>query len=113
MINGVTFLWPFGYSCSNKETTGPQEKPNTKALFAEAACEDIAWNEDSYKYLKLGTVDGRPVQVLVDIGSDRTIVSAGVVKSCKLDACNKVPVLCVLGDVCSYPTAEVELVSGP
>ena len=50
--------------------------------------------------------------MLVDTGSDRTIVSAGVVRGAKLDAANKVPVLCVHGDVCSYPTAEVELVSG-
>ena len=60
-------------------------------MFAEA-CEDRAWNEDSYKYL--GTVDDRPVQMLVDIGSDQTIVSPGVVMSSKLDACNNVPVLC-------------------
>ena len=54
-------------------------------MFAEA-CEDRAWNEDSYKYWKLGTVDDRPVQMLVDVGSDQTIVSPGVVKSSKLDA---------------------------
>jgi len=47
------------------------------------------------------------------MGSDRTVVSAKVVKSSKLNASNKVPVLCVHGDMCSYPTAEVELVSGP
>ena len=33
--------------------------------------------------------------MLVDTGSDRTIVSAGVVRGAKLDAANKVPVLCV------------------
>ena len=82
-----------------------------KALFAEA-CQDIAWNEDSFKYLRRGTVDGRPAQMLVDTGSDRTIVSAGVVRGAKMDAGNKVSVLCVHGDVCSYPTTEVELVSG-
>ena len=54
-----------------------------------------------------GTVDGRPVQMLVDMDN-----SAGVVRGAKLDAANKVPVLCVHEDACSYPTAEVELVSG-
>ena len=50
--------------------------------------------------------------MLVDTGSDRTIVSAGVVRGVKLDAENKVPMLCVHGNVCSYPTAQVEMVSG-
>lgn len=52
------------------------------------------------------------MQMLVDTGSDHTIVSAKVVKRAKMDPQCKVPVLCVHGDVCSYPTAEVELVSG-
>ena len=82
------------YSCPNRGPANHQERLNSKALFAEA-CQDITWNEDSYKYLKRGTVDGRPVQMLVDTGSDRTIVSAGVVRGAKLDAANKVPVLCV------------------
>lgn len=101
------------YSCPNKKPPASlQEKPNTKALFA-GACDDVAWNKDSYKYLKRGTVDGRPVQMLVDTGADRTIVSGEVVKMARLDAHCKVPVLCVHGDVCSYPTAEVVLASGP
>ena len=99
------------YSCPNRGPASHPDRQNSKALFAEA-CQDIAWNEDSFKYLRRGTVDGRPAQMLVDTGSDRTIVSAGVVRGAKMDAGNKVPVLCVHGDVCSYPTAEVELVSG-
>ena len=86
--------------------------PNKKALFA-GACQDVAWNEDSYKYLRRGTVDGRPVQMLVDTGCDRTIVSATIVKTAKLDPGSKVPVLCVHGDTCFYPTATVKLASGP
>ena len=43
------------------------------------------------------TVDGRPVQMLVDTGCDRTIVSATIVKTAKLDPGSKIPVLCVHG----------------
>uniref|UniRef100_A0A1X7V3C9 CCHC-type domain-containing protein n=1 Tax=Amphimedon queenslandica TaxID=400682 RepID=A0A1X7V3C9_AMPQE len=89
------------YSCPNKES----EK---KAMFA-GACDDVAWNEDSYKYLKRGTLNGRQVQMLVDTGADRTIVAAGVVKGVDIDSEQKVSVLCVHGDLCSYPTAYVEL----
>lgn len=76
-------------------------------MFA-GACDNVAWNEDSYKDLKQGTLNGRRVQMLVDTGSDKTIVAAGV-KGVALNSEQKVPVLCVHGDVCSYPTAYVEL----
>ena len=97
------------YTCPNQKAPG---KGESKALFAEA-CDNVAWNEDSIKYLRRGTVDGRPVQMLVDTGSDRTIVSAGVVKRAKMDPSRKVPIQCVHGDVCSYPTAVVKLAVGP
>ena len=77
-------------------------------MFA-GVCDDIAWNEDSYKYLKQGTLNEWQVQMLVDTGAERTIVAAGVVKGVVLNSEQKVPVLCVHGDVCSYPTAYVEL----
>ena len=35
-----------------------------------------------------------------------------MVKAAKLDAGSKVPVLCVHGDTCFYPTATVKLASG-
>ena len=50
--------------------------------------------------------------MLVDTGADRTMVAARVVEEALLDPESKVPVLCVHGDVCLYPTAEVELASG-
>ena len=54
-------------------------------------------------------MDGRPVQMLVDTGCDRTIVS---VKTAKFDPGSKVPGLCVHGDTCFYPAATVKLASG-
>lgn len=64
-------------------------------FFAEA-CKDVVWNEKNIKCMRKGTVDGKPVQVLVDTGSDHRIVAAKVVKRAKLDDTEKVPVLCVL-----------------
>ena len=50
--------------------------------------------------------------MLIDTGCDRTIVSADMVRREKMSSASKVPVLCVHGDTCFYPTAEVELCSG-
>ncbi len=50
------------YSCPNRKPVHGQPGQNTKALFA-GACEDVAWNEDSHKFLKRGEVNGRPVQM--------------------------------------------------
>lgn len=45
--------------------------------------------------------------MLIDTGCDRTIVSADVVRRAKMSSASRVPVLCVHGDTCFYPTAEV------
>ena len=79
------------YGCPNKRGTQESEK---KAMFA-GACDDVAWNEDSYKDLKQGTLNGRRVQMLVDTGSDKTIVAAGV-KGVALNS-EKVPVYVFMG----------------
>ena len=62
------------------------------------------------KYFKVGTVNGKPVKILVDTGCDHTIVSAKYVRQQKLEAGDKIPVLCIHGDICFYPTAKVQLV---
>ena len=90
------------YSCPNQNSKDQEArlgKTENISLFAEA-CQDVAWNEDSTKYLRRGAVNGRPVQMLVDTGSDCTIVAARVVKDALLDPNSKVPILCVHGDVC-------------
>lgn len=56
-------------------------------------------------------MDGRPVQMLVDTGCNRTIVSATAVKTAKPDPGSKVSVLCVHGYTRFYPTAKVKLTS--
>lgn len=101
------------YNCPNRKSSETRANGrDPKALFAEA-CDEVAWDEHSQKYLRRGTVDGKPVPMLIDTGSDRTMVAAHVVERAKVDPDHKVPVLCVHGDVCSYPTAEVHLVVGP
>ena len=57
-------------------------------------------------------MDGWPVQMLVNIGCDWTIVSALIVKTAKLEPGSKIPVLCVHGDSCFHPTATMKLASG-
>ena len=57
-------------------------------------------------------MDSWPVQMLVDTGCDRTIVSALIVKTAKLEPGSKIHVLCVHGDTCFHPTATMKLASG-
>ena len=52
-------------------------------MFADV-CEDMAWKEDNNKYLKKRRVDGKTVQMLVDTGSDRTIISGNIVERAKM-----------------------------
>ena len=98
------------YSCPNKHSPDTPGQSH-KALFGEA-CKDVAWNKESQKYIQDGTVDGRPVKMLVDTGCTRTIVASTVVRKSKVTPKNKVPILCVHGDTCLYPTARVKLMCG-
>ena len=50
--------------------------------------------------------------MLVDTGCTRTIVESTVVWKSKVTPKNKVPILCVHGDTCLYPTARVKLMCG-
>ena len=50
--------------------------------------------------------------MLVDTGCDRTMVSAKLVKTSRVDKGCKVPVLCAHGDTVFYPTARVKLQTG-
>ena len=43
---------------------GPPTQWGQRALFGES-CRDVAVNEDSVKYSRKGTVDGKPVQMLI------------------------------------------------
>ena len=85
---------------------GPAANP--RGLLGKS-CEEVAWNMDSHKYLRRGTLDGRTVQMLIDTGCDRTMVASDVVDQSKVDDKNKVPVLRVHGDTVLYPTAAVEI----
>ena len=59
-----------------------------------------------------GTLEGQPVRILVYMGCDHTMISAGQVLSPKVDHSSVVPVLCVHRDTMQYPTAWVELQLG-
>ena len=61
------------------------------------------WDASSHKYLRHGILNGKPVQILVDTGCDRTMVLAKLVKA------SRVPVLYGYGETVFYPTARVEL----
>ena len=97
------------YNCPYKKETSTSARP--QALYG-GSCREVAWNEQSYKYLRRGRLDGRSVQMLVDTGADRTMVAADCIDLVKVEGSDKVPVVCVHGDTVSYPTAVLHLQIG-
>ena len=57
-------------------------------------------------------LDGKPVQMLIDTGCTKTMVSSDYLSADCLDHSNKERILCVHGDEVCYPTAEVRLKLG-
>ena len=96
-------------TCPERRTSAASG--SIKALLSEA-CGEMAWDASSHKHLRRGTLNGRPVQMLVDTGCDRTMVLAKLVETSRVDKGCKVPVLCAHGDTVFYPTARVKLQTG-
>ena len=94
------------YNCPKRGK--PATSGTSKALLA-SDCDEVAWNVESQKYLQRGTLDGRPVQILIDTGCNQTVVSASLVAGAKTHSQRKVPILCAHGDTVLYPTAKVKL----
>ena len=94
------------YNCPKRGK--PTTSGTSKALLA-SDCDEVAWNAESQKYLRRGTLDGRPVQMLIDTGCNQTVVSARLVAGAKTHFQRKVPILCAHGDTVLYPTAKVKL----
>ena len=57
-------------------------------------------------------LNGKPVQMLIDTGCTKTMVSADYIHPECLDNDTQEKILCVHGDMVSYPTAEVKLQLG-
>ena len=97
------------YNCPNRREN--ESSGATRALYAKT-CDEVAWNVESHKYLRRGTLEGRPVQMLVDTGCEMSMVSTRLVDPAKVDSQRYVPVMCTHGDTMLYPTATVKLQTG-
>ena len=95
------------YSCPDH-----QGREQTNAGLSGKACDEVAWNKESQKYLRRGMLNGKPVQMLIDTGCTKTMVSADYIHPNCLDNDNQEKILCVHGDMVSYPTAKVNLKLG-
>ena len=93
------------YNCPNRR--GNEASGATRALYAKK-CDEVAWNVDSHKYLRRGTLEGRPVQMLVDTGCEMTMVSAKLVDSAMVDSQRYAPVMCTHDDTMLYPTVKLQ-----
>ena len=89
------------YSCPERR------RSDIKSVLSGAGCQEVAWNKESQKYLRLGTLNGRSFQMLIDTGCTNTMVSARYIDPNTLDRSNTVEIFCVHGDKVCYPTAEV------
>ena len=95
------------YSCP--EMQGQATKPALSGTKTCTGCNEVTWNQGSQKYLRRGTLNGRTVQMLIDTGCTKTMVSTKYLHSNCLDHINTEEILCVHGDKVRYPTAEVKL----
>lgn len=98
------------FNCSSKSV--PTTSGASRILYAKG-CDEVAWNEQSRKYLRRGNLDGRAVQMLVESGGSQTMVSARLVDAAKISSKEKVPILCAHCDTVLYPTAVVQVQTGP
>ena len=98
------------YNCPNRK--GSDASGATRALYTKT-CGEVAWNVESHKYLRRGTSEGQPVQMLVDTGCEMTMVSAKLVDLATVDPRRKVPVMCTHDHTMLYPTATVKFQTGP
>jgi len=67
------------YSCPERQGQ------DTKPALSGTGCHEVAWNKESQKYLRRGTLNGRVVQMLIDTGCTKTMVSANYLKPDCLD----------------------------
>lgn len=65
----------WGHLMCPKRKETQQTGSNRPALFGNA-CDRVAWNVDSEKYLRRGKLEGRSVQMLIDSGCSLTMVRA-------------------------------------
>lgn len=83
-----------------------------KALYG-GTCHKVAWNEQSCcTFLRQGRLDVQSVQMLMDTGSDRTMVAADCIDLANVESTDQVPVMCVHGDTMSSPTAVLQVQIG-
>ena len=101
------------FNCPNRRP--PMDAGAGRAFFAIKIndCDEVAWNEQSRKYLWRGNLDGCPVQMLINTGCNQTVMSARLVDPAKVQPQEKVPILCAHGDTVRYPLATVKLQAGP
>ena len=95
------------YSCP--ETQGQATKPALSGMGHCTRCSKVTWNQGNQKYLRQSTLNGKSVQMLIDMGCTKIMVSSKYLNSNSLDHVNTKEILCVHGDKVCYPMAEVKL----
>ena len=89
------------FNCPNRKPL-KQSGAEKSNLYA-GTCTEIAWNLESDKFVRSGTLQGRPVRMLVDTGCTLTMVRSDFVEADRVNAQEKVSVRCVHGDSVGSP----------
>ena len=103
----------YGHLMYNCPTRNTQTSTGIGGALYAKHCSEVAWNDRSAKYLQRGNLGGRSVQMLVDTGFSQTLVSALLVDAAKINSQEELPILCSQGNTVLYPTAVVNLQTGP
>ena len=90
--------------CPEKQASGA--KADVKPAMLSKRCPEITNSPHGTRSLMAGTLDGQPVQVLVDTGSRMSVARAVLVDQSKWKE-KEVELQCVHGDTASYPLADV------
>ena len=82
----------------------------SNALFSDDNhAEDVFAVEAGEDVVRQGTVEGAPVDILLDTGSVRTLVRRELVPESKMLAGEAVVVRCAHGESVRYPLADLEV----
>ena len=95
------FVWRVGSYCD--------ELPLEHIVLHDEHTEDVFGAEAGEEVIRRGTVEGMPVEILLDTGSARTLVRRELVPKDKELSGKSVVVRCAHGDSVRYPLADLDI----
>ena len=73
-----------------------------KPVLSGVSCDEVVWNRGSQRCLHRGTLNGKPVQMLIDTGCTKIMASADHLNQDCVDQDQAEKIMCVHGDMMHY-----------